>query len=59
MPDVPQITKEKSSWRRWLTDWLLGTVPLPGWVMVILAIVIGVPDWKSFGWLPRKAPGAG
>jgi hypothetical protein len=47
MPDVPQITKEKSSWRRWLTSWLLGTVPLPGWAMLILAIVIGVPDRKS------------
>jgi hypothetical protein len=30
-----------------ITSVLLGTVQLPGWAMLLLAIVIGIPDWKS------------
>jgi hypothetical protein len=32
---------------RWATAVLLGTVPLPGWGLLLLAIVMGIPDWKS------------
>ena len=32
---------------KWVADVLLGTVPLPGWGLLLLAIVMGVPDWKS------------
>jgi hypothetical protein len=31
----------------WAAYVLLGTVPLPGWGFLILAIIMGVPDWKS------------
>jgi hypothetical protein len=32
---------------KWAAAVLLGTVPLPGWGLLLLAIVMGVPDWKS------------
>lgn len=33
--------------RKKVVSLLLGTVQLPGWAMLLLAIVMGVPDWNS------------
>ena len=44
-----EAEKEKRAAKLWQTarSLLLGTVTLPGWAAIILAIIIDVPDWKS------------
>lgn len=47
MADIPPTSTPKPNRLAQIASLLLGTVQLPGWAMLVLAIIIGVPDWKS------------